>query len=268
MDRLHDRRCRHAREGPVDIARRCASLVQAIKPAARPAMTKFAPDVVVCCEPSLRCVLLRAGEAWRALHGVPVRLFVAPHDQNVELARRGARMDLLVGMGEDWLDRAEDLGTIDPLTRVAVARNALVMARHGPRMPPMTLPIAGTTERLLGIGPFGLVDLALHGPGEAARVALIAVGLWPALEPGSVGAETTEALVAMISEGLVSVGVLYNSDVVANPDLSLAATFPGPAPLVEAALTVNARSPYAQAFLNFICDDGLDALTRAGLDIS
>lgn len=228
--------------------------------------TETAPDVVVLCDPSLRRALAEAGRAWRARSQVPVRVFVAPLVQDAELVRHGARADILVGIGADQMDTAQQLGAIDPATRRIVGRDPLVLAVRGPKRQPMALACGSNIEPLLGDGRFGLVDLAISGPGSDARAALAAVGLWPALEPRSSGAENTDALTARLSDGDVRVAALYRSDVAGHPGLSIAATFPAAAPLVVAAVTTNARSPYAPEFLTFLLGDGLATLKHAGLE--
>lgn len=233
---------------------------------AGPARAEAAPDVVVLCDPSLRRVLVETGRAWQARSHVPVRVFVASLAQGAALARHGARADLLVGIGAGPMDAAQRLGAVRPPTRAILARDPLVLAVRGPKMQPMALASGSNLGPLLGGGRLGLADPALGQAGADARAALAAVGLWPALELRSVGAETTAALAALLSAGEVRVAVLYRSDVAARPGLSVAATFPGAAPPVEAALTADTLSPCAPEFLAYLRGDGLAALERAGLE--
>ena len=130
----------------------------------------------------------------------------------------------------------------------------------------MVLAPGASLDRLLGDGRLGIVDLAIDAAGAETRAALAAVGLWPALESRSVGAENTDTLVGLLTKGDVRIAAIYRSDMNAHPEISIAATFPTPAPAVLAAIAAHVRSPYASEFLAFLVGDGLDILERAGVE--
>src|SRR5271167_1474543 len=65
-----------------------------------------APDVVLFCEPTLRSVMSKAADLWRATTGVPVRIFPARSDLLVEQIARGVRCDLVVLTGDDVIESA------------------------------------------------------------------------------------------------------------------------------------------------------------------
>ncbi len=130
----------------------------------------------------------------------------------------------------------------------------------------MALARGSNLDRWLGDGRFGLVDLAIGNAGAETREALSQVGLWPALEPRSLGAENTETLIALLIEGVVRVAAVYGSDIKGHQGISAAATFATPAPFVVAAIAAHARSPHASEFLAFLLGDGRKTLERAGLE--
>ena len=242
------------------------SLEPRVAQASASVRTDIAPDVVVFCDRTLRNALGKAGRAWRARRQVPVRLFVAPLAQQAELSRRGARADILAGIGVRQMNTAQRLGAVDPATCRILGRDPLVLAVQGPERRAMALAPGANLDRLLGDGRLGIVDLAIGVAGAEARNALAAVGLWPTLESRSVGAENTDTLVGLLTKGDVRVAAIYCSDIKAHPEISIAATFPTPAPPVLAAIAAHVRSPYASEFLAFLVGDGLDVLERAGLE--
>lgn len=233
---------------------------------ARSAHAGPAPDVVVLSDPSLRAAMVDAGRIWSARTRVPVRVFRASLGQSARLSSLGARADVLIGIGPDQMDIAQHLGAIDPATRIMIGRDPVVLARRGRTVEPVTLAPGLDIEPLLGDGRIGLVDLAIGKPGADARAALSSVGLWPALEPRSSGAEDTDALAAQLLEGRVRLAAIYRSDVTVSSGFSVAAKFAVAAPLVVAALAVNATSPNAPEFLEFLLGDGSHSLRSAGLD--
>lgn len=228
--------------------------------------TDVAPDVVVFCDLTLRHALIETGRVWRARSRIPVQIFVAALAQQAELSRHGARVDILMGIGVGQMEAAQHLGAIEPGTCRVLGRNPLVLAVHGPERQPIALVRGSNLDSLLGNGRFGLVDLAIGRTGAKTRAALTAIELWPELETRSLGSENTETLLTLLIEGEVRVAAVYRSDIKVHPSISIAATFPTPAPLVVAALAARARSPFARDFLAFLLDDGFATLKRAGLD--
>ncbi len=73
-----------------------------------------APGVVVFCEPSLQFSLVAAGRVWQARTQVPVRVLTASLEQNARLILQGARADILIGIGAERIDQAQQLGALRP----------------------------------------------------------------------------------------------------------------------------------------------------------
>lgn len=210
--------------------------------------------------------MVNAGRTWSAQSRVPVRVFTTSLGQSARLSSLGARADILSGIGPDQMDVAQQLGAVDPATRVVIGRAPMILAHRGQPAEAVALNCDSDIGLLLGQGRIGLVDLAIGRPGADGRAALAEVGLWPALEPRSVGAEDTDALVAQLHEGRIALAVLYRSDITEGSGLSVAATIGDVAPPVVAALATNATSPQAQDFLGFLVGGGQSALRRAGLE--
>ena len=230
-------------------------------------MTKPAPDVVLLCDPPLRWALVEAGRVWRTHSHVQVRVLAASLIQHAELVRRGARADILIGIGNEQMGTAERLGAIDPATRIVLGRNPVILAARGSQAHPAALVPGADLGNLLREGRFGLVDPVIGRAGFDARASLAAVGLWPALEPRSLGAENTETLTGWLDDGNVGLAALYRSDLAGHPGLSVAATFSGDAPPVLAAITKNVQSAHARDFITFLAgQDGTVILRRAGLE--
>ncbi len=225
-----------------------------------------APDVVVLCDVSLREALVAAAQTWRAGSGVPVRILPASLEQNAQLVVHGTRADLLIGIGSQRIDNAQQLGALQSAAPVVIGRDPVVLAIRGPVTQPRRLGPGDEIGGLLAEGRFGLVDTAIGSAGADARTALTAVGLWPSLEARSVGTATPDGLRQLLSDGDVRIAALYQSDLAASPALSVAATIPGQAPPVIAALTKDTQSPDAKSFLAFLAADGQTILRQNGLE--
>lgn len=225
-----------------------------------------APDVVVLCDVSLREPLAAAGRAWRARTKIPVRVFVASLEQNASLIVHGVRADIIVGIGAKRIDDAQSLGALDRGAPVVIGRDPLVLAARATGGQPRALQPGDSIAGILGDGRLGLVDPAFGSAGPDARSSLSSVGLWPALESRSSGAETTDGLKQLLDDRVVRVVALYRTDLAGDPALSVMATFPGQAPPVVAALAKDPESPNARNFLAFLSGDGQSSLRQMGME--
>jgi len=228
--------------------------------------TDQAPDVVVLCDPSLHETLVAAGRAWQAKSRVPVRVLTASLEQNARLVIHGARADILVGVGAQRIDDAQKLEAIDRGAPTIIGHDPIVLVVRGGAARLRELAPGDNIGSLLGDGRVGLVDSAFGSAGSDARTALAAVGLWPGLEPRSLGAETTDGLKQLLSDGSVRLAALYMTDLAGDSGLSVAATFPTLAPPVLAALTKDVQSPNAKDFLSFLAGDGQSVLRQNGME--
>jgi len=228
--------------------------------------TDQAPDVVVLCDPSLHETLVAAGRAWQAKSRVPVRVLTASLEQNGQLIVHGARADILVGVGVQRIDEAQKLGAIGREPPIVIGHNPIVLVVHGGVAERRQLALGDDIGGLLGDGRLGLVDPAFGSAGPDARTALAAIGLWPGLEPRSLGAETTNGLKQLLNDGSVRLVAFYNTDLAGGSGLSVAATFPTLSQPVAAALTKDAQSPNAKGFLSFLAGEGQSILKQNGME--
>lgn len=230
------------------------------------AWAEQAPDVVVLCDLSLHAALVAAGQAWQAGSRVPVRVLTASLEQNAQLVVHGARADILVGIGNQRIDDAQQLGAFERGAPIVIGRDPVVLAIRGRVAQPRPVNLGDDLGSLLDEGRFGLVDTAIGSAGADARTALAAVGLWPGLEARSLGAATPDGLKQKLSDGSVRVAALYQTDLAGSPALSVAATFPAQAPPVIAALSKDTQSPNAKSFLAFLAGDGQSVLRQGGME--
>jgi len=221
------------------------------------------PGVTVFCDPTLRPAMRSLDPISRAQAGAPVSVLSAPAMSMLAQIERHTRNDVLFTLSAA-MDMAVQLQLVRPETRVDGFSNPLVLA---------TLSNNGTTPadkaglmRLLAGARLAVTDNTVAS-GLDGRAVLSADGLNSA---GSrvIGAATTADVAFLLTTGGADIGLVYLTDVKADPRLTVLVMLGADPALTSYSGAVNAKavSPNAQAFLNVVRGaQGSIALRAAGL---
>ena len=208
---------------------------------------------VVLAPSSMQEAIFEAAQVYaREGHVEPVISFAG----TPALARQvlaGAPADLFISADEDWMDRVEAAGMIDPASRADLAGNRLVLiapAGHSAQVP---LTIDGLTHAL-GDGPLAMADPASVPAGRYGKAALETLGLWPPSTQVS-SSENVRAALALIERGQAPLGLVYASDARASAKVAVVAELPTashPPIRYPLALVKGATNPDGAAFRAFL----------------
>ena len=91
--------------------------------------------------------------------------------------------------------------------------------------------------------------------GKYGKAALTALGVWDGVADRVAQAENVRAALALVSTGEAPLGIVYQTDAAADPEVKVVGTFPEdshPPIIYPAAVTAEAASPDAGAFLEFL----------------
>ena len=175
----------------------------------------------------------------------------------------GAPADIVIAADERWMAYLAERSLILPATRVDVAGNRLVLIAPTDRVP--ALRIAPGFAVAAALGPGGRLAVAdpVNVPaGRYGKAALTALGVWDGVATRLAPADNVRAALAFVARGEAPLGIVYASDVVADPGVRIVDTFPaGSHPPIRypAALTVRA-SKDAAAVLAVIASSEARAL--------
>jgi molybdate transport system substrate-binding protein len=233
---------------------------------------KRAPDVVVFCDPTLEPALHKVGALWRSRTGVPVWIFAAPTDLLIAQVDRNARSDIVIIKGEAASATAVQRETVKPEPRVAAWRNRLVIAGPSRGHPPSGVAPPDVDLALLTrAGRLAIADPVPEAGDGDGRAALEKLGLWQEVQARAVGAESTAGAISLMSTGQADVGLLYATDVAADPHLTVVAKVPDdayPAIVYTVAISSVAISRETTRFYDFLrAPEARAALTAAGLEV-
>jgi molybdate transport system substrate-binding protein len=166
----------------------------------------------------------------------------------------GAPADIFFSADEQWMDYVAERKLIAPATRVDVVGNRLVLIAPKDRVPTLTIAPGFALAPALGSGRLAVADPVNVPAGRYGKAALTTLGVWDGVANRLAPADNVRAALAFVARGEAPLGIVYASDVVAEPGVVVVGTFPAnthPRILYPAALTARAK-PDAKKVLDVI----------------
>jgi molybdate transport system substrate-binding protein len=227
--------------------------------AAPPAGPETAPEVMVYAAASLSDALEEMAPACgRAAGARLVFNFAGSNDLARQIMAAG-RADLFLSADEDWMDRVEAAGFVEPGSRRTLLANRLaVIARRDADAP------AEEGARAL-LSP-AIRRLALANPdvvpaGRYARAWLQAAGVWDALAPRVLPTLDVRAALAAVESGAAEAGIVYRTDAALSIKVRVVYEVPaGEGPRISYPMAILRDRPHAEAARRIAaCIAGADA---------
>ncbi len=212
------------------------------------------PGVTVFCDPALRPAMRALDPLSRAQAGAPIAVLSAPAPAMLAQIQRHTRNDVLFTLSRA-MDQAVAQNFVVPRTRVDGFTNRLVLAARNRGVLGAGAKIAVTDNTVIS---------GLDGAAILAANSIKTGG-------GLIGAASTQDVAFLVATGAADAGLVYLTDVKADPRLVVLAVLTADAALTSYSGAVNARavSPNAQAFLNLArIQNGAAVLRDAGLELA
>lgn len=165
----------------------------------------------------------------------------------------GAPADVVFLANTDWMEVLEQEGLIASGTRVDLLGNRLVLAG-----PAGAAPVEITSELdlpgLLGHGRLAMALVEAVPAGIYGKAALESLGLWESAAPHVAQTDNVRAALALVSLGQAPLGVVYATDVLADPRVDALGVFPEEShpPIRYPVASVAGRDAVAADFLAFL----------------
>jgi molybdate transport system substrate-binding protein len=227
-----------------------------------------ASEIMVSAAMSLRGALEQVARAFEArTPGVRVTLNFSSSGALRQQIEAGAPVDVFASASARHMDMLENAGLVEAGTRRAFARNAIVMAVPvGSPVPDGFMHLADSPVERIAMG-----NPDTSPAGQYAREALVSMGLWDAVRPKLVYAETVRQVLDYLVRAEVDAGLLYATDAALLPGaVRVAATAPegshSPVVYPVAVLSGSAEGGLARAFVEFLTESVVahEALRAAG----
>jgi molybdate transport system substrate-binding protein len=216
-----------------------AFLLIVVRPAAQ------APrPVLVFAAVSLKGALDEVAGLVRQRTGVELRASYAGTSLLAKQIEEGAPAEIFFSADEQWMDYVAERKLIVPATRVDVVGNRLVLIAPKDRVPALTIAPGFGLARALGDGGrLAIADPVNVPAGRYGKAALTTLGVWDSVAARLAPADNVRAALAFVARGETPLGIVYASDVIAEPGVTVVGTFPRgthPPIVYPAALTAGA----------------------------
>jgi len=149
---------------------------------------------------------------------------------------------------------------------VAAARGSLVLVAHGAGAPQVEIGKDLDLNGLLADGKLSMAMVDSVPAGQYGKAALESLGLWKGVAPSVAQAENVRDALKLVALGEAPLGIVYASDAVAEPGVSVVGTFPPdshPAIAYPVALLTGAADQADRDFLKALSEPAADAIFAA-----
>ncbi|MDW3225389.1 MAG: molybdate ABC transporter substrate-binding protein [Paracoccaceae bacterium] len=137
----------------------------------------------------------------------------------------GAPADIFIAASPDWMDWLEERGAISPDSRFDLLGNQLVLIAHVDQAAAFDMNASSLLATLEGNRiAMALVDAVPAG--IYGKTALDSFGVWDALQDQVAQTDNVRAALALVARGEAPFGIVYETDALAEPRVSILARFP------------------------------------------
>ena len=215
-----------------------------------------AEEVVVFAAASLKTALDQVAADFEAATGDTVTISYAGSNALAKQIIEGAPADVFVSAAVNWMDEVGKAGLV--VARKDLLGNTLVLVAHGAGPAPVDIGPRFDLKGLLGDGKLAMGMVESVPAGQYGKVSLESLGVWRAVAQS----ENVRAALALVVSGEAPYGIVYASDVVGEPGVTVVGTFPEDShkPIIyPAALLTGAADAADRAFFQALSADAADA---------
>jgi len=222
--------------------------------------------VVVFAAASLKNALDAVNAQWQKETGKSAKISYAASSALAKQIEQGAPAQMFISADLDWMDYVAQKNLIKPETRSNLLGNRIVLIAPKDKAQPIDIRAGFDFVKVLGDGRLTMANVDSVPAGKYGKAALEKLGVWSSVSGKIAQAENVRAALLLVSRGEAPLGIVYQTDAAADPNVKIVGTFPEDAhlPIIyPIALTANATHPDAAAFLAYIKSDKARALFEA-----
>lgn len=214
-----------------------------------------AAEVTVFAAASLKTALDEISATWETETGHSA---VISYGGSSALARQiieAAPADIFISASPEWMEAVAAGGLVRAGTRVDLLGNRLVLVAHGAGAAPVSLDATTDLAGLLAGGKLSMAMVDSVPAGQYGREALTTLGLWDSVAGSVAQAENVRVALQLVALGEAPFGIVYASDAVAEPAVTVVATFPenSHSPIIYPAAVIDSSMvSESEAFLDYL----------------
>jgi molybdate transport system substrate-binding protein len=215
----------------------------------------FAADLVVFAAASLKEALDEANAAYMRQSGDNVKTSFGASSALARQIESGAPAQIFISADLDWMDYLEKRNLIQPGTRKNLLGNRLVIAAPADADIKLDIKPGFDLAGALKGGHLAMADPSSVPAGKYGKAALEKLGAWGSVESAVARTENVRGALLLVSRHEAPLGIVYATDVAADPGVKIAGVFPPethPPIVYPTALTADSRDPAASRLLDFL----------------
>ncbi|MBB4570345.1 molybdate ABC transporter substrate-binding protein [Rhizobium leucaenae] len=220
-----------------------------------PAPAFAADKITVFAAASMKNALDNIDAAFTKETGKQVTVSYAASGPLAKQLENGAPADVFISADTDWMDYVAKKKLIKDGSRVNLLGNKIVLVSAKDKAKPVEIKQGMDLADLLGDGRLAIGQPESVPAGKYGKAALEKLGVWSSVEKKVAGAESVRAALALVSRGEAPYGIVYQTDVSADPAVTVVGTFPEdshPPIIYPIAITANSTNPDTQAYVDYL----------------
>jgi molybdate transport system substrate-binding protein len=212
-------------------------------------------DVVVFAAASLKNALDAANAEWQKETGKKAKISYAASAALARQIEQDAPAQIFISADLDWMDYLAQKNLIKPESRTNLLGNRIVLIAHKDKAQPIDIKPGFDLAKILGDGRLAMANVDSVPAGKYGKAALETLGVWSTVAGRVAQAENVRAALLLVSRGEAPLGIVYQTDAAADPNVKIIGTLPEhthPPIVYPIALTAKATNPDAAAFLAYL----------------
>ncbi|MGV8936363.1 MAG: molybdate ABC transporter substrate-binding protein [Allorhizobium sp.] len=211
--------------------------------------------VTVFAAASLKDVLGGIADSWKTETGKSAVVSFAGSSALAKQIEQGAPADLFLSADLKWMDYLDKAGLVKIDTRINLLGNRIVLI--APKTSTAAVKIAPDfpLAELLGHEHLAMANTDAVPAGVYGKAALQSLNVWDGVKDHIAQAENVRAALVLVSRGEAPLGIVYETDAKADPNVRILDRFPEnshAAIIYPAALLATSTNPDASAFLSYL----------------
>jgi molybdate transport system substrate-binding protein len=185
-----------------------------------------AAPVTVFAAASLKTALDGVTADYEASTGSKVVTSYAASSSLARQIEQGAPADIFISADLDWMDYLAGRSLIQPKSRSNLLGNRLVLIAPATASVTLRIEQGFALGETLGREKLAMADVKAVPAGKYGKVALEKLGVWPAVESKVAQAENVRTALALVARAEAALGIVYQTDALAEPKVRIVDTFP------------------------------------------
>ena len=220
-----------------------ASLIAALA-IVLPVISHDADALTVFAAASLKEALDEQARGFERDTGENVTISYAGSNALAKQIEAGAPADVFISADVEWMDYLDRRKLLAPGTRADLLGNRLVLIEPASTRSTLTIAPGFSLAAALGNGKLAIAIPDTVPAGKYGKAALQSLGVWPSVQDRLARTENVRAALTLVARGEASYGIVYATDVLAEPSVHVIGLFPSNthAPIVYP-IAVIAASP-------------------------